>query len=106
MRKPTALFIVTMILFTVAIVFGQQPAGQPAPRRVQLSDLQVKMLADILQQIEALPEVKTLRARQDGIIAGIASASGMTRWQARSTDKGKIVIEEVVEPEKPQEGKP
>jgi hypothetical protein len=104
MRKPLTLWIIGILLFTAAASYAQKPA--PALKRIQLNDVQVKMLVGIEQEIEALPEVKTLRSREQGIIAGIATSNNMTRWTWKADGKGGAYVEEVAEPEKTQGGNP
>lgn len=95
MRKLIALCIVGIFLFISAASYAQKPADKHAPqtKRIKLTDVQVKMLLGIEAQIEALAEVKTLRARQQGIIAGIATSNGLTRWTWKGDDKSDFTIE-------------
>lgn len=113
MKKPNPTVALLMLAF-VAFALAQTPKtntnqqaipAPPAHKRVQLSDVQFKMLATIEQEIEALPDVKALRGRQQGIIAGIATSNSMTRWRWAPDGKGGAYVEEVPE-DKPQEGKP
>lgn len=106
MRKQLNLCVLVAALFIGVCIYAQTPADKkPEPRKVVLTDVQTKMLQDINEAIEKVPEVKAFRAKQDGIIAGVATQAGFTEWTIESDGKRLTIIDKSPPPVKPDDKK-
>jgi hypothetical protein len=102
--------ILICALFVSMLLIGVGSSEEPKLKRAVLTDTQFKLIQSLETEIGDIPRVKELRAQQQGIIAGIATSNGMTRWTWK-IEKGQMVIEEAPEPTptptpKLPEGKP
>lgn len=90
------LFLMFCCLFVVAS--AQQPP-KPAIKPIALTSVQVRYFEQVNQDIENLPEVKALRAKQQAFITGIATSHGITgNWRLTPDGNGGLFLDAETKP--------